>query len=165
MATQNVNALAQMGLNEFLYADIGMESNGMTLHLVSVFARGGADPWTEAGRLARLPKAAAIESLTRTIAGMPNSLWNLADASAIATRLIDLLPAAVVIRATQTATVATGWRPELRTIVIVVAVAVGIAYATMMMMPDSQPIAEDWAGPNTVASSPAATDSGTAPRR
>jgi hypothetical protein len=64
----------------------------MTLSLISVFARLGNDPWLEAGRLARLPKAEATESLARIIASMPSSVWPLQAATAIATRLIALLP-------------------------------------------------------------------------
>jgi NADH:ubiquinone oxidoreductase subunit K len=33
-------------LNEFLYSAVGVEPNGVTLSLVSVFARRGTDPWT-----------------------------------------------------------------------------------------------------------------------
>ena len=64
----------------------------MTLSLVSVFARLGNDPWLEAGRLARLPKPEATESLARIIASMPTSVWPLQAAMTIATRLIALLP-------------------------------------------------------------------------
>ena len=44
----------------------------MTLSPASVFARLGNDPWLEAGRLARLPKSEATESLTQIIANMPS---------------------------------------------------------------------------------------------
>jgi hypothetical protein len=79
-------------LNEFLFAPVGTEANGMTLSVVSVFARLGNDPWLEAGRLARLPKPEATESLARIIASMPTSIWPLQAATTIATRLIALLP-------------------------------------------------------------------------
>jgi hypothetical protein len=93
VASSDVTALQQSDLNQFLYADIGTEANGMTLIVMSVFARLGADPWTEASRLAVLPKADAADSLASMIAGMPRSLWPLPDASIIAVRLIGLLPA------------------------------------------------------------------------
>ena len=92
MPSTDAFALSHSGLNEFLYAPIGTEANGMTLSLISVFARLGDDPWREAGRLAELPKSEAIESLARIIAGMPTSLWPLPAATAIATSLIALLP-------------------------------------------------------------------------
>jgi hypothetical protein len=93
VAAPDVTALQRSDLNRFLFADIGIEANGMTLSVMSVFARRGADPWTEAGRLAALPKADATDSLANMIAGMPKSLWPLPDAVDIAVRLIGLLPA------------------------------------------------------------------------
>jgi hypothetical protein len=92
MPSTDAFALRRSGLGEFLFAAVGTEANGMTLSLVSVFARLGNDPWQEAGRLAGLPKPEAIESLARIIAGMPTSVWPLPAATAIATRLIALLP-------------------------------------------------------------------------
>jgi hypothetical protein len=88
-----VTTLRRSDLNQFLFADIGTEANGMTLSVLSVFARRGSDPWTEAGRLAALSKADATDSLAQMIAGMPRSLWPLPDAIVIAVRLIGLLPA------------------------------------------------------------------------
>jgi hypothetical protein len=92
MPSSDAFALRRSGLNEFLFAPVGTEANGMTLSLVSVFARLGNDPWLEAGRLARLPKPEATESLARIIASMPTSVWPLQAAMTIATRLIALLP-------------------------------------------------------------------------
>jgi hypothetical protein len=97
VATSDVTTLQRSDLNQFLFADIGTEANGTTLSVLSVFARRGSDPWTEAGRLAGLPKAEATDSLARMIAGMPNSLWALPDAAAIAVRLIGMLPARPVL--------------------------------------------------------------------
>jgi hypothetical protein len=93
VATPDVTALQRSDLNQFLFADIGTEANGMTLSVMSVFARRGSDPWTEAGRLAGLPKADAADSLAHMIAAMPKSLWALPEAIVIAVRLIGLLPA------------------------------------------------------------------------
>ena len=93
MATPDVTTLQRSDLNQFLFADIGTEANGMTLSVLSVFARRGSDPWTEASRLAGLPKADATDSLARMIASMPKSLWPPPEAAVIAVRLIGLLPA------------------------------------------------------------------------
>lgn len=93
VATPDVTTLQRSDLNQFLFADIGTEANGTTLSVLSVFARRGSDPWTEADRLAGLSKAEATDSLARMIATMPNSLWALPDAVAIAIRLIGMLPA------------------------------------------------------------------------
>ena len=59
----DVFALRRSGLNDFLFAIVGAEANGMTLSVVSVFARLGNDPWQEASRLALLPRLEATESL------------------------------------------------------------------------------------------------------
>jgi hypothetical protein len=92
MPSSDAFALQRSGLNEFLFAPVGTEANGMTLSVVSVFARLGNDPWLEAGRLARLPKSEATEYLARIISGMPTGVWPLQAAEAIAARLIVLLP-------------------------------------------------------------------------
>ncbi len=64
----------------------------MTLSVLSALARLGMDPWQEAGRLATLPRAAAVDGLARLLDSMPTGLWERADASAIAARLAALLP-------------------------------------------------------------------------
>jgi len=64
----------------------------MTLSVISVFARLGNDPWQEASRLAMLPRSEATDSLARSIAGMPTSIWPLEAATTIAAGLIPLLP-------------------------------------------------------------------------
>jgi hypothetical protein len=92
MPSSDAFTLPRSGLNEFLFAAVGTEANGMTLSLASVFARLGNDPWQEAGRLAGLPRPEATESLARIIANMPSSVWPPQAATAIATRLIALLP-------------------------------------------------------------------------
>ncbi|HUZ63756.1 MAG TPA: hypothetical protein VMU82_08600 [Acetobacteraceae bacterium] len=93
MASTDAFALRRSDLNGFLFADVGVEASGMTLSVLSALARLGMDPWQEAGRLAKLPRAAAVDGLARIIAAMPASLWPLADATAIAARLVALLPA------------------------------------------------------------------------
>ncbi len=93
MSTPDATALQRSDLNPFLFADVGTEANGTTLSVLSVFARRGADPWTEAGRLAGLSKAEATDSLARMIASMPKTLWAPPEAVIIAARLIGLLPA------------------------------------------------------------------------
>lgn len=92
MPSSDAFAFSRSGLNEFLFAPVGTEANGMTLSVVSVLARLGNDPWLEAARLATLSKSDAIERLARSIASMPTSIWTLPAATAIAVRLITLLP-------------------------------------------------------------------------
>jgi hypothetical protein len=73
----------------FLYAVVCDEGDGMPLTVVSALARSGADPWKEAARIARLPKAVALEALARVIPDHGD-----ADGAAIANRLLSLLPSA-----------------------------------------------------------------------
>ena len=92
MSSSDAFALRRSGLDEFLFASVGTERNGMTLNLLSVFARQGDDPWKEAGKLISLPKGDAIESVALAIVHTPKSVWTLLDATTIATRLVALLP-------------------------------------------------------------------------
>jgi len=73
----------------FLYAIVCNEGNGMPLTMVSAIARSGADPWKEAARIAKLPKALALDALARII---PECVS--AENAAIANRLFALLPVA-----------------------------------------------------------------------
>lgn len=92
MASSDAFALRRSGLNEFLFAPVGTEANGMTLSVVSLLARLGNDPWREAGRLAALPQSEATKSLAHSIVSMPASRWSLPSATVIAAGLIALLP-------------------------------------------------------------------------
>jgi hypothetical protein len=103
----------------------------MTLSVMSVFARRGADPWTEAGRLAALPKADAADSLAAMIAGMPRSLWALPDAGVIAVRLIGLLPSRPAAGIRQ---VTRQW-PANQIALVSACIALIIAFAIMMARP------------------------------
>jgi hypothetical protein len=78
--------------NDFLFASIGEEKNGMLLSVLSALARLDIDPWQEAVRLARLPKDLARQSLASLIAGLPSGRWAPSDSTVIAARLAQLLP-------------------------------------------------------------------------
>jgi hypothetical protein len=138
VATIDVTALQRSDLNAFLFADVGTEANGMILSVASVLARQGNDPWREAGRLADLPKAEATDSLARTIAAMPRSLWGLPDAVVIAVRLTGLLPARPARGQGRVA-----GRPAARTAVVLACIALAIAYAIMATMQSSPPARSD----------------------
>jgi hypothetical protein len=86
-------ALQHSDLNPFLFAEIGQELNGSTLTMLSVLARLGQDPWVEAAHWAKLPKAAAVDSLLTVLAGIPLSPQTIFDPRAVAARLVMLLPA------------------------------------------------------------------------
>jgi hypothetical protein len=93
MASPDLFALSHSALNPFLYADIGPHDGAGTLTIASLFGRRGDDPWEEAARLARLPPHAAVASLAAMIAAAPANACSLPEATAMAERLIALLPA------------------------------------------------------------------------
>jgi hypothetical protein len=78
--------------DQFLYAPIAEERSGMLLSVLSALARRNLDPWDEAARLARLPRATATSYLTTLIAALPEGPAARTDPAALAERLIALLP-------------------------------------------------------------------------
>ncbi len=78
--------------NEFLFALIGKEGNGMSLSVISALARLEIDPWQEAARLADLPKELAAAALDGLIRRLPAGGWDQAETPSIVARLIELLP-------------------------------------------------------------------------
>lgn len=95
MARPDATSLSASGLDPFLHAGVGVEANGAELTVLSVLARLGFNPWTEAGRLATLPKAVAASWFAERISRMPLTAPALAEAPETASRLIALLPAHV----------------------------------------------------------------------
>ena len=79
-------------LDEFLFAMVGDEADGLPLSVISVLVRLGLDPWEEAGRLSSLSSREAIEQLARLIAELPAMVRPLQEARAIADGLVGLLP-------------------------------------------------------------------------
>jgi hypothetical protein len=92
VANHDAFALRNLGLDEFLFAEVGTEANGSALTILSTLARLDQDPWAEAARWAQLPKAAGIDCLAQCISRMPLGRQALANAVATASRLILLLP-------------------------------------------------------------------------
>jgi hypothetical protein len=89
---RSVFSLRTSAFNDFLYAPVGEENNGMVLTMLSTLARCGVDPWGEAARLSELPRQAAAKRLVSIISGLPRGQWAQSDVRDIATRLADLLP-------------------------------------------------------------------------
>jgi hypothetical protein len=85
-------SLLHSDLNDFLFATVGEQQNGMPLNVVSGLTRLGLDPWEEAGRLAVLPKALAAEKLAPIIARLPLERPESLDNLAISRLLVELLP-------------------------------------------------------------------------
>jgi hypothetical protein len=134
LTSPDATALLRSNLNDFLFSNVGIEARGMTLSVISVLARQGLDPWREAGRLADLPNAEATDSLARTIAGMPQSLWNLTDATVIARRLTGMLPSRSAKAEASSGTSKANWLPSPRTAVILVSTASVTAYIVSILI-------------------------------
>lgn len=103
MALSRAFSLLHSEFNEFLYAPIGEEPNGVALSVISALTRLGIDPWEEAARLSDLREDVAIQTLTARIAGFPGACWTQSDARGIAARLVALLPRACAGKAAGTA--------------------------------------------------------------
>lgn len=78
--------------DDFLYAPVGEEGNGMILSVQSALARLNVDPREEAANLSRLPREAATRKLATLIATLPGPQFAQNDPRSIAVRLIGLLP-------------------------------------------------------------------------
>jgi hypothetical protein len=87
-----VFALKNSGLHAFLYVDVGTELNGSPLTILSVLARLGNDPWAQAASWAQMPRAAAIDGLSESIAQTSLVPAMLTGSHDIAVRLVQLLP-------------------------------------------------------------------------
>jgi hypothetical protein len=85
-------SLLHSDLNDFLFAVIGNEQNGMPLSVVSGLTRLGLDPWEEAAQLASVPKTLAAEALAPIIARLPFDQLERSDLIGISRRLVELLP-------------------------------------------------------------------------
>ena len=79
-------------LDNFLFAAVGTERDGIPLSTVSALTSLGLDPWEEAGRLSSLAKPEAVEQLARLIAELPGRRHLLAEAREIARGLVEWLP-------------------------------------------------------------------------
>lgn len=77
--------------DEFLFAPVGKDANGMPVTLLTVLARLGVDPWEEAADLAHLSREPAMQRLASRLEAMPNATGSAADTVNIAARLIALL--------------------------------------------------------------------------
>jgi hypothetical protein len=78
--------------DEFLFAPIGNDRNGMPLSVLSALVRLDVDPWAEAAGLARLSAAAASSRLASLITEFPYELTAHQDPATVASRLVALLP-------------------------------------------------------------------------
>jgi hypothetical protein len=79
-------------LNNFLFAAVGEERNGIPLSMISALAQLDLDPWDEARRLSTLAKHEAVERLTELILRLPELRRPSSEARQIAVGLVDVLP-------------------------------------------------------------------------
>ena len=77
---------------DFLFAPVCEDANGMRLSVISALARTNVDPWEEATRLAAMPKAIAEKTLLSILDLVSGRSWKSPEAAAIAARLVRLLP-------------------------------------------------------------------------
>lgn len=81
-------------MDPFLFASVGEEVDGIPLSVLSVLARLGLDPRNEAARLSHLTSKAAASQLGRLFARLPDRPWTSSEIRRIASKLVELLPAA-----------------------------------------------------------------------
>jgi hypothetical protein len=78
--------------DDFLFAPVCEDANGMRLSVLSALARMNVDPWEEATRLAAMPRAIAEKTLISILDLASGRSWKPPEAAAIAARLVRLLP-------------------------------------------------------------------------
>jgi hypothetical protein len=78
--------------NRFLFAEVGVQQNGMGLSVLSMLSRQDVDPWDEASYLSARPRREAVARLASHVADASTALANPRDPSAVAVDLIRLLP-------------------------------------------------------------------------
>ena len=88
----DIFAIDQSPFNLFLFAEVGTESNGSRLTILSLLARQGLDPWAEAARWAERSRTANIDRMVHLLAQIPLPTNPPRDARITATRLVLLLP-------------------------------------------------------------------------
>ena len=79
-------------IEAFLFADIGAQSNGVPLTILSLLALAGLDPWAEAERLSHMPRSAAISYMIAEINRAPAVYRNQTDVAQLAKSLVAHLP-------------------------------------------------------------------------
>ena len=80
--------------DDFLFARIDEGSDAAPLSVLSMLARLDIDPWEEAAKLARLPRAAAARRLVELIAATPDTAS--LNAKTVSDQLLKFLPSPVL---------------------------------------------------------------------
>ena len=126
-------SLLHSDLNDFLFAPVGEEENGITLSVVSGLTRLGLDPWEEAARLTPLPKARAAEVLATLIARLPIDRTRALDDLAISRRLVELLPAQKMVPLQGREQAGAGQKKYWEAMILLAGVALGAALVYSML--------------------------------
>jgi hypothetical protein len=84
--------------DDFLFARIDEGSDATPLSVLSMLARLDIDPWEEAAKLARLPRAAAARRLVDCIAATPGAPSAYLNVKTVSDKLLSLLPSPVLPR-------------------------------------------------------------------
>jgi hypothetical protein len=126
-------SLLHSDLNDFLFASVGEEQNGVTLSVVSGLTRLGLDPWEEAARLTPLPKARAAEALATSIARLPIRRTPSLDDLAISRRLVELLPAQKMAPLQGRGQAGAGQRKYWGAMILLASIALGAAVLSSML--------------------------------
>ena len=92
MASPGTPPARSQQLDCFLHTTLRVKHNGTELSVLSMLARAGLDPWTEAARLASLPRDKAADRLAATIAGLLAGTLPPAYARMVAHCLVPVLP-------------------------------------------------------------------------
>jgi hypothetical protein len=140
VALRQPYSLINSEFNDFLFAPIGDEGNGMTLSVISALARLDIDPWGEAARLSDLSKERAVQALAPIIARLPGGRWAPADSRDIAMRLVAFLPRRDRIAPPTAAAAGVGAKRGPRDILLVAALVVSaIFWFAMALHHQSRP--------------------------
>ncbi|HEV2627080.1 MAG TPA: hypothetical protein VGV41_00350 [Pseudolabrys sp.] len=94
--------------DDFLFAPVCEDPNGLRLSVLSALARFNVDPWEEAARLAAMPKQIAETTLLSILDLVSGRSWKSSEAAAAAAQLVRLLPRLDEATATATADARTG---------------------------------------------------------
>ncbi len=121
--------------DEFLFAQIGEQENGMPMSMASALTRLGLDPWEEAARLGTLPTAAAVGAVAALMARMSDLRLGAPESKKLAAGLVPLLARAPSAKAIPASAVL-WWhvllRIEPRWLKVAIAVGVIVAAARLI---------------------------------
>lgn len=92
MSLRRAYAPLRPEFDDFLFAAVGNEINGVPLSVISMLTQLGFDPWQEGTHLTSLARREATERLTQIIARLPQMPWPEGERAEIADNLIKLLP-------------------------------------------------------------------------